>query len=271
MDLTFAIIGPGSVGTVLARSLERAGFAISAVLGRDDNLNDLPESTTVVAICTPDRSVAHVANALTRVRSSWSGSIVFHVSGALTSEILDPLREAGAHTVSFHPLSSYPPASTGRDFNGTTIAIEGHPVAVESLTDVARTLGGVPVVLSSHQKSAYHVAASMASNFLVTLAYSVRSVLEADGLDQHLMDGLIADTVSNLESTTASEALTGPIARGDVETVRLHLQRLGKIAPDSLPLYKALAVATIKLAHEAGRINKTQFRSLQLVLDDAPL
>ncbi|MFV1980079.1 MAG: Rossmann-like and DUF2520 domain-containing protein [Rhodothermia bacterium] len=273
MDLTFAIVGQGSVGSVLKRSLEKAEFGISAVLGRNDDLASLPDSTGAVAICTPDGSIAEIAEALSGTPLSWSGRVVFHVSGALTSEVLAPLAHLGALTLSFHPLSSYPPATSGtstRDLSGTTVALEGQPGAVDIMSDVAHRLGAVPVVLSIRQKGAYHLAASMASNFLVTLSGSVRAVLEATKLDPHLMDGLVKDTLSNLGSTSTSDALTGPIARGDADTVRLHLETLGTIAPNLIPLYKAMANTTIEIAFEAKRIDGAQRRRLRTVIGSTP-
>jgi len=273
MDLTFAIIGPGSVGSVLERSLRKAGFVISTVLGRNDDLADLPDSTAAVAICTPDGSITEVAETLSGAPLSWSGRIVLHVSGALTSEVLAPLANLGALTLSFHPLSSYPPDVSGtstRDLSGTTIAIEGHAAAVDSMLDVARRLGAVPVVLSAHQKGAYHLAASMASNFLVTVSDSVQAVLEAAGLDPHLMDGLVKDTLHNLGSTPAGHALTGPIARGDANTIRLHLETLAAIAPNLVLLYKAMADTMIEIAFDAKRIDGAQRRSLRAVIETTP-
>lgn len=270
MDLTFAIIGPGSVGSVLRRSLESRGFEISAVIRRGDDVGDLPDSTTAVGICTPDGSIAEVTETLSTSRSSWGGKLVFHVSGALTSEILAPLALLGAHTLSFHPLSTYPPDQAGRDLTGTTIALEGHARAVDLMSDVARRLGGIPVVLSIRQKGAYHLAASMASNFLVTLSSSVQAVLDSAGLDPHLMDGLVADTLSNLGSNPAAEALTGPLVRGDAETVRLHLETLTAVAPEWIPFYKAMATATIKMASTSKHIDAAQQQTLEAVLKEHP-
>lgn len=268
MELTFAVIGPGSVGSTLIRSLEQTGFQVAAVVGREDDLAGIPDAVSAIAICTPDDVIGEIAQALASTFESWDGRIVFHVSGALTSEVLAPLHRAGAATLSFHPLSTFPPDSRIRDFHGVTVAIEGSDqTEIKTMTEVADRLGANPVTITADQKAAYHLAASMASNFLVTLAGSVQEVLRAAELDIHLMDGLVADTLSNLRTRSAADALSGPIVRGDVETVRLHLATLQSLAPHLIAFYKSAARATVELAFAAGRLDEEQRSKLQAVVD----
>lgn len=266
MDLTFAIIGPGSVGSMLERSLDRAGCSIYAVLGKDDRLESLLEPVDVILICTPDDQISKVATDLSDLARDWSGTTVAHVSGVLTSEVLRPLAKLGAGTVSFHPLGAYPPAGPAKDLRETTVAIEGEESSVARMAQVASALGAIPITLSPAQKAAYHLAASMGSNFLVTLTAAVHDILRAAQLDERLMDGLIADTFENLASEPAADALTGPIARGDLETVGLHLRTIEQMAPKLGTLYAALARATADLAFSTGRISVETRDALRAML-----
>jgi predicted short-subunit dehydrogenase-like oxidoreductase (DUF2520 family) len=266
MDLTFGIIGPGSVGSVLRHSLEEAGYVVAAVIRHGQPLDDLAESARAVAICTPDDTVARVAESLAQTTGSWSNHIAFHVSGALTSAALQPLAAQGAQTLSFHPLSSYPKGGAIRSLNGTTVVLEGMPDGVESMAAVARMLNASPVIISTEQKGAYHLAASMASNFLITLQAAVGDLLKRAELDPRLMEGLIRDTLDNASELTPEQALTGPIARGDVDTVRLHLETIQTLFPELLPMYQALARATANLAVESVKIDESVRDSIEQVL-----
>jgi predicted short-subunit dehydrogenase-like oxidoreductase (DUF2520 family) len=266
MGLTFAIIGPGSVGSVLRRSIERVGLRVGPVLGRHDGLDRISAAVDVVFICTPDDQVAVVAQALAERPLDWSRKVIAHVSGALTSEALAPLSRLGAGVLSFHPLSSYPPGSVNRTLSGTSVAIEGSRSAVATMTDLARTLGADPIVLSAEQKGPYHLAASMASNFLVTLQAAVGEVLTGAELDPRLMDGLIRDTLDNASRLEPHHALTGPITRGDVATVRLHVETIQTLSPGLLPLYQCLARATADVAIETGKIHESVREAIEQAL-----
>lgn len=251
--LSFAIIGAGSVGTLLAASLAESGYSVGAVIGRGDSLQKIPSRTNIVAICTPDQAIASVRTELAALRNLWIDTCIFHVSGAMTSSALEPLAVLGAQTASFHPLGSF--VKGGRDsFQGTTFAIEGSDAACTLLTNVAVKLGGEPLILTAAAKPAYHLAASMASNYLVTISSLVQEVLTGSGLPSNAMSGLVRDTVTNLDRLSPGEALTGPIVRGDAETVKSHLNTLQSVAPHILPSYRELARATVDLAFQSGRL-----------------
>ena len=140
------------------------------------------EPTTVC--CVPDDALGTVARTLSTVRPDWTGTVVAHTSGALPAAALLDLRARGAALLSFHPLQTFTPQSPPEAFDGIAIALEGDPEAVALGTRLATDLGAHPVTLSPDAKTRYHLAASMASNYLVTLMALVEEVLSSIGLDR---------------------------------------------------------------------------------------
>ncbi len=218
-----AIIGAGRLGTAMAAALRSAGVAVQGPLGR----GQAPEGADVVLLCVPDAAIAEVADSIA------VGPLVGHCSGATT---LEPL--AGHRAFSLHPLLTVP-ADVVTDFRGVPCAVAGDEVAVR----LATTLGMKPLAVADADRAAYHAAASMASNFLVTLEVAAERVAATAGLSREDLLPLVQATVDNWAALGAA-ALTGPIARGDHETVARHRETLAERAPDLLDLYDTLAEAT---------------------------
>ncbi len=226
LDL-IAVIGPGRLGTALAAALRASGCAVEGPLGRGQTPS---AEVTTVLLCVPDAEITAAADAVP------PGPLVGHCSGATT---LEPLR--GHRAFSLHPLMTVP-AEGPTTFAGATAAVAGHPAAAE----LALRLGMEPVLVPDESRAAYHAAACMASNFLVTLECAAERIAASAGLARHRLFPLVRATVENWERLGA-QALTGPIARGDQETVERHRTALRDRAPDLLPLYDVLAEVT---AHE---------------------
>lgn len=218
-----AIIGAGRLGTAMAAALRSAGVVVQGPLGR----GQAPEGADVVLMCVPDAAIAEVADSIA------PGPLVGHCSGATT---LEPL--AGHRAFSLHPLLTAP-ADGVPHFHGVPCAVAGDEIAVR----LATTLGMKPLVVADADRAAYHAAASMASNFLVTLEVAAERVAATAGLSREDLLPLVQATVDNWAALGAA-ALTGPIARGDHETVARHREALAERAPDLLDLYDTLAEAT---------------------------
>lgn len=218
-----AIIGAGRLGRAIAAALRGTGVAVQGPLGR----GQAPEGADVVLLCVPDAAIAEVADSIA------PGPLVGHCSGATT---LEPL--AGHRAFSLHPLLTVP-ADGVPDFHGVPCAVAGDEIAVW----LATTLGMKPLVVADADRAAYHAAASMASNFLVTLEVAAERVAATAGLSREDLLPLVRATVDNWAALGAA-ALTGPIARGDHETVARHREALAERAPDLLDLYDTLAEAT---------------------------
>lgn len=270
-----ALVGAGAVGAALAHRLTAGGVAVEAVVSRtvararevadavgapiaSDALEDLPRAIRTVILCVPDAAIAPVADHLSRLPRDWSGCLAVHTAGALSSAVLAPLAGRGARTLSFHPLQAFTRASGPEAFDGIYAGIEGDEAALRAGKMLAAVLGVTPVVFTPDEKLRCHLAASIASNFLVTLMAMAGQVLETTGLDAPtgaaLLRPLVEGTWRNLEGRLPGEALTGPVVRGDAGTVRNHLQALDRHAPELLEAYRTLARETVRVAVRSGRL-----------------
>ncbi|HYE96254.1 MAG TPA: DUF2520 domain-containing protein [Rubricoccaceae bacterium] len=273
------VVGAGAMGRALALRLAERGYPVLAVISRtrakaealgravgasvaSDRLDDLPPNARLVLLCVGDDALPYVAESLTGVRHAWRETIVAHTSGALPSSVLEPLADEGAGTLSFHPLQSVTEASTAQTLADVYVGLEGPPKAVAAGIELAVGLGMRYLVLSADAKARYHLAATMGSNFLVTLMGMVQEVLGSLDLDRRdgfaMMAPLLRGSLDNLLRTTPEEALTGPVVRGDLDTLRRHGLALRQHLPQLVPAYAALTVETVRLAVRSGRLSPAQ-------------
>lgn len=232
-----ALIGAGRLGSALATALPAAGVRVVGPLGRHA---PVPAGADAVLLCVPDGEIAAAAASV----APSDGLLVGHCSGATT---LSPVTAAGHEAFSLHPLMTV----TGPDavFAGAGAAVDGATDrALATATGLATALGLRPVRIGDEDRVAYHAAASIASNFLVTLQDAAERVLATAGADRELLVPLVRAAVDNWAAQGAERALTGPIARGDAATVRAQRDAVADRAPDVLPLFDALADATRALA-----------------------
>jgi predicted short-subunit dehydrogenase-like oxidoreductase (DUF2520 family) len=243
-----AIIGRGRVGSSLARTASEAGLE-ARLAGRDDAL-EASRAAEVALLCVPDSQITVVAETIAAAVPPLR--FVGHVSGATGLDALAACRELGAATFSLHPLQTVPDAEA--DLRGAPCAIAGGDPEAEWLARaLAERLGMRPFAVPEQHRAAYHAAAVIASNFLVTLEESAAELIDAAGIDdaRELLGPLVLRAASNW-AERGPEALTGPIARGDGETVARHLEAIDELAPELRPLYEALAERTAALARRGG-------------------
>ena len=206
------VIGPGRAGLSLARGLEKAGWRVLEVLGLSDDVSSAASGVDLLVIATPDAAIASVASAVSPVE----GCVVAHLAGALGLDVLAP------HTrrASIHPLRSLP--TTSSDLSGAWFAVAGDELAGSVVAD----LDGRLVEVDDSARTAYHAAAVMASNHLVALLGAVERVAASAGVPLDAFLDLVRGTVDNVAVLGPEGALTGPVARGDWETVTRHLAAL---------------------------------------------
>ena len=210
----------------------RVGSAVSARLCERGLRLDSAEPELVL-LCVPDRAIAEVARGIPL------GPWVAHVSGATPLAALDPHEQR----FGMHPLQSFSKARGPEQLDGAWAAVTAEsPAALELAFWLATTLGLRPFELDEAGRSAYHAGAAVASNYLVTLRAAARSLLEAAGAPPDSLDPLIRGVVDG------GFELTGPIARGDWETVERHLEVIRAERPELESLYLALAGATARVA-----------------------
>jgi predicted short-subunit dehydrogenase-like oxidoreductase (DUF2520 family) len=265
-------VGAGVLGECLARLLAGRGFPVVAVASRtpDDAARlallvggvaaSSPDEVAAKADCVfltlPDDQLEGVALA-TRWRA---GQVVVHCSGAHSRSALAGARRQGAFIASLHPLQSVATVEEGmKRLSGTLFGAEADPSLRPLLQSFVEALAGQILWLEDGMKVGYHLAATLVSNYTVTLYALGVELLEGLGLPApevrrgllRLLDG----TVANLVSLGLPRALTGPLARGDLGTVERHLEFLHTRRPDVEPLYRALGRATVPLALARGGLD----------------
>jgi predicted short-subunit dehydrogenase-like oxidoreductase (DUF2520 family) len=243
------VVGRGRVGNAICRALDaRAGEV--ALAGRDE-VEDACADAEIVLLCVPDAEIAAACERVTAVAPSLR--FIGHTSGATRLEALAPAAERGVATFSLHPLQTVPDLDT--DLTGAPAAIAGsEPAALALARELAETCQMTPFEVSEDARAAYHAAASVASNFLVALETSAEDLLTAAGVEdgRQLLAPLVLRTAANWVEHGAG-ALTGPIARGDEETVRRQLDAIEEVAPELADTYRALAERTRAIAATGDR------------------
>jgi len=244
-----AIVGAGRVGGSLARAATAAGLRVR-LAGRDGALAACRDADAAL-LCVPDSEIAAAAE----MAAEAVGPLRFigHVSGATGLDALAVCAARGAVTFSLHPLQTIPDGGT--DLTAAPCAISGSDADGELLAGaLSERLGMRPFAVPESSRAAYHAAAAIASNFLVALEESAAGLLDAAGIDdaRELLAPLVLRTAANW-TERGSEALTGPIARGDAATVERHREAIRELAPELLPAYEALAARTVELADARHR------------------
>lgn len=281
------IVGAGAVGTALGVALSRAGWPIHAVASRDAARRErfrslvevnrafvdpepLVEEVELIILAVPDDVVGPLASTL----RMYSGQAMIHTSGALGAEVLTPAMAAGTQVGSFHPLIAF--ADTERAvaaLHGATVAIEADDQLAAMLAAMAEAIGATPVRLAPGAKAAYHAAAVLAAGGFVALLDAIAELGRVAGLDEAgslaIYGRLIEGTLGNARALGIGAALTGPITRGDLGTLRAHLDTLRAHAPRALELYVAAARREVELAEGRGVLAPEVARSMRGTLDDA--
>lgn len=233
-DAGIAIVGQGRMGKALASAMKGAELRVIGPLGRsaDDN------GASVVLLCVPDSAIAEAARAVSQ------GKLVGHCSGALT---LAPL--APHEAFSMHPLMTVA-SDASVSFAGAGCAIAGSTERARRIaTELASRLRMKPFELNDADRELYHAAASLASNYLVTLEGAAERLARITGVERELLLPLVRTAVENWGRLGARQALTGPIVRGDLATTKRQQAAVAQRAPDLLPLWDALTTATRALVH----------------------
>jgi predicted short-subunit dehydrogenase-like oxidoreductase (DUF2520 family) len=285
--MKLGIIGAGTVGTALSVRLHLKGYDIAAVASRSpssafrlikatgcgqvcDGPQGVADKCDLVFLTTPDDAIPEVVN---QVR--WHpGQSVVHCSGADSLDVLEAARMVGARVGSFHPLQTFAGIQKAiENLPGSTFALEAEEPLLATLKEMALALEGHWIKLGAGDKAAYHTAAVMTSNYLVTLVKLATDLWESFGVPRQeaiaALLPLLKGTLNNLQDLGVPNALTGPIARGDAGTVRIHLDTLRSSASSILPAYCELGLQTIPVALAKGRINQAQAKELQDLLTEA--
>jgi predicted short-subunit dehydrogenase-like oxidoreductase (DUF2520 family) len=277
MQRTVSIIGPGNWGSSLAQALVGAGVGLDEVIvptGRGSRsyaprARSLPRTALdrarleadILWLCVPDAAIAQVTRQLVkrvvkRVGArGLKGQIVIHSSGALSSTLLQEAARAGASVASVHPVMSFP--------TRTPVALEGVPFGVEAdastrriLNAIVRRIGGRPFPVKSATKALYHAIGVLSSPLLVSHLAAAQQTATLAGFTsreaRQLIEPIARATLDNFFLRGAGKSFSGPIARGDAQTIRLHLQAL-EPHPILAGVYRSLALYALEALPANGR------------------
>lgn len=279
-DIT--IVGTGAVGSALAQALYQAGYPIQAIVSRHaeraEQLANAVGSSTAVTIedswsanaavtfiCVPDDVIAQTAKQLANNRS-WEGKIVAHTSGIKPASALQPLSPKGAYLMSFHPMQTFS-RHAGNSFENIYIGLEGNEKAISIGLGIAKDLGSIGWVLQTDHKARYHLAASIASNYLTTVVSTACDVLETIGLTRNeaiaLLRPLVTQTCTNVTDTLPEQALTGPAARGDIHTLNGHLEAIKGHLPHLDTFYRLLLAETLNVAVKGDQLTPEKVAAIK--------
>ncbi len=283
-----SLIGAGSAGTVITVALHQAGYPIAAVASRrlesaqrcaalvdcDNAGTDLAtacQQAEVVIIATTDSAIESTCQTIAASTGFSAGQLVLHLSGALTSDALDTAREAGADTLSLHPVQTLVDPQQGADLlKSAWFCLEGSDSAITRGKDIANDISGKSTVIDRDKKALYHAALSLSSNYLTTLEATAVDMLIDAGISRQnalsLLMPLIQGSVETLASCDLPDALTGSISRGDVKTIEQHLYAMRDGPEAHLQIYRLMGLETLKLASAKGKMTQGSEEKIQKLL-----
>jgi predicted short-subunit dehydrogenase-like oxidoreductase (DUF2520 family) len=272
MSGTLSIIGAGRVGRALGRRLRELGWKIGAVVTSSEPsarkavrsigagrahafLTRQVLAAQVILITTQDHSVAAVE--LARIGAEeLRGKIVLHTSGALSSDVLDPVRQCGAAVGSMHPLQTFSGVGVP-PLEGRVFTIEGDVVAVRMARQMARALGAVPVQIEGSKKPLYHAAGALAAGNVLALMEAATRLMTAAGMKRReavrALLPLTRQVLENFERLGPRAAWTGPLSRGDYGVVAAHTEAMKDLPPEFAQAYKEVnRLAAVVLAQDSA-------------------
>jgi predicted short-subunit dehydrogenase-like oxidoreductase (DUF2520 family) len=286
--LRVGVVGAGRVGTTLAAALRRAGHEVVAVSAVSDGSlrraeRDLPgvaimpppevvAAADLALLTVPDDVLPGLVAGLAATGTALEGRLLAHTSGRHGLAVLEPAVRAGALPLALHPVMTF----TGRRDDLDKLA--GSPFGVtapDALRPVAEVLvmemGGEPVFIDDARRELYHAALASSANHLVTLVNQATDLLRQAGVEQpaRMLSPLLYAALDNA-LRLGDDALTGPVARGDADTVASHIAALRQAAPEALPAYLALARLTADRALASGTLAAPDAQRLLAVLGGTP-
>jgi len=280
-----AIIGAGKVGTALGYLLQQKGYQLVGITSRDvakgkEAANfigtkffafseEILKKGDCFFLTTSDTALGEVAEKL----APWAkkGDFFLHCSGALPAEIMFPLKKNGAFLFSLHPLQTFATAQTAvENLPGSFFAGQGDQEILSFVKQVVSDLEGEFFLISQEEKSLYHAGACVACNYLVALLNLASQMYQEIGFpaQKSLMAllPLVKGTISNVEKLGSVQALTGPIARGDANTINKHLHSLAQIAPHYEKIYQELGLYTLQVAQQKGTLSEQAKEKIKNIL-----
>ncbi|WP_232676351.1 Rossmann-like and DUF2520 domain-containing protein [Nocardioides sp. R-C-SC26] len=281
------VVGAGRVGAVLAAALQHAGHDVVAVAGESGasrrRIDDLLPGVAVLKpsavaracdlllLTVPDDMLGNVVTVLSESGAISERQLVVHTSGRHGLAVLAPAIARGARAIALHPAMTFTGTAVDLDrLHGCVFGLTAEPEERAIAAELVDAIGGRAMWVPETRRALYHAGLAHGANHLVTLVTEAMELLAAAGADDPaatLRPLLTAALDNALDQGDA--ALTGPIVRGDVNTVQAHLEQIAAQAPTTMPSYLALARATLGRAVTDGRLVPLRALKLSEVLDEA--
>ncbi|MBN1571719.1 MAG: DUF2520 domain-containing protein [Deltaproteobacteria bacterium] len=274
------IVGVGKVGTAIGVLLKEHGYEIAFISstnkdklekasvemggvktidnpvdGNDRSVVESFHGADIIFITTPDRAIGDAAKEMAEGGCLRPGQIVLHMSGSLTSDVLAAARTSGALLASMHPLQSFADFSqAAKNIPGSIFCLEGDKDAMPPLKEIIKLLDGIELIIPKEEKPLYHAGAVVASNYLVSLVWAAVQMYAAIGMREkdaiNALMPLIEGTLNNIKKLGTPKALTGPIARGDCETISDHIETIRVKVPHLMEFYRVMGMLTVDAAEK---------------------
>lgn len=284
------LIGAGKVGSAIYHALSNTGFNFTYVI--DPNIirvkkiftgnknlkvqksisgNVLKESEVII-ISVQEKYLKEAINQILRLKISLKGKLIFHTSGVATSDIFNILPVEKRLTGSFHPLQTFRTISYNNNniLNNIYFGIEGGSEAIKYFKFICEKLNSNNIVINKKKKPLYHTACVVASNFLVTHFNILSEITKTfsdnkkDGIN--IFKPIVEKTLGNIFKSGTKKSLTGPFARGDIETIDLHLKYIKENIPSALYYYVMLGLETMNLSEKGKNINRKTAKEIEELL-----
>ncbi|HQM76840.1 MAG TPA: DUF2520 domain-containing protein [Syntrophorhabdaceae bacterium] len=285
IGMKIGVIGAGKVGTSIGYMMKKKGFNVVAVSDKIESQLDNARryigsellythenmetvyASDIIAITTQDRAIAEVADEISEKSEQLDGKLFFHTSGAHPSSIISSLESKGALLGSFHPLQTFPDIDSAiRVIPETYIFIDGNEESIPILTDIGKAIGFDVVKIDGKDKVLYHLSAVYVCNLLCALLYAGQEIMNNAHVELRPFFPIIKATLDNIEAKGPLMSLTGPIIRGDAETVMSHLNAI-----DNLELhkrvYKALSSVALEMVRKREVLDSETIDRLQEILN----
>ena len=278
------IIGLGKLGSHLYYSINRTKkFRVNYTV-KNSRAKIIPPKMNecgIIFICTGDSGIIKAVKELSTKKFNLKDKIIFHTSGALSSDVLSPLKKKGAYTGSFHPVQTFEARVTGHNkkLNGIYTVLEGDDKATAKAKEIVKSLRSKAVVLNSENKVLHHINSVFASNYLIayfsiiekishdlSITYRDKKILK-NGFNKssffNIYKPLIEQTIRNIKAKGTVKSLTGPVERNDLDTIKLHLKTLKKRIPALLPYYSLMGIETVNIALKKKSITNKEARIMK--------
>jgi predicted short-subunit dehydrogenase-like oxidoreductase (DUF2520 family) len=246
------------MGEVLNRSIESSSQATDFIAaGVAISTLDAMSPADVYLIATPDNEIIHTCKSLVDSRLLKTGDVVFHCSGAMSSDVLAAAKTRGAFICSVHPVKSFAdPIMAAESFEGTYCGVEGDKQALDIVETAMHKIGGNTFGIQAEFKTLYHAASVIVCNYLTALLEMGIQTYQQSGLEREtaiqVMQPMVRATVDNIFRMGTIDALSGPIARGDDLVVENHLRAISEWKPEYANLYAGLGEVALQLSQQQG-------------------